>query len=76
MKATVVDLRYKMNSVLQALERNEPVTILYHGKPKGVITPVSVSTKMAVKEHPFFGMKAAEGESVAAVMERVRGGRH
>lgn len=35
MKATVVDLRYKMNDVLKALDRNETVTILYHGKVKG-----------------------------------------
>ena len=28
MKATVVDLRYKMNDVLKALDRNEKVTVL------------------------------------------------
>ena len=35
MKATVVDLRYKMNDVLKVLDRNEKVTILYRGKVKG-----------------------------------------
>jgi len=39
MKASVVDLRYKMNDILKALERNEEVTVLYHGKVKGVIVP-------------------------------------
>ncbi len=39
MKATVVDLRYKINDVLKALARNEKVTVLYHGKVKGVIIP-------------------------------------
>lgn len=34
-----MDLRYKMNDVLKALDRNERVTILYHGKIKGVIVP-------------------------------------
>ncbi len=27
MKATVVDLRYKMNDILKALDRNEKVTV-------------------------------------------------
>ncbi len=39
MEASIVDLRYKMNDVLKALERNEKVTILYRGKPKGLIIP-------------------------------------
>ena len=34
MKASIVDLRYKMNTILKALDRNEAVTILYHGKEK------------------------------------------
>jgi len=29
MKATIVDLRYKMNEVLKALDKRETVTILY-----------------------------------------------
>ncbi len=32
MKASIVDLRYKMKEILRALERRETVTILYHGK--------------------------------------------
>ena len=32
MKASIVDLRYKMKEVLAALKRNETVHILYHGK--------------------------------------------
>ncbi len=34
MTASVVELRYKMNDVLKALNRNEDVSILYHGKVK------------------------------------------
>ena len=30
MEASIVDLRYKMKGVLQALERNECVNIYYH----------------------------------------------
>lgn len=35
MKASILDLRYNMKSVLKALERNEEIEILYHGKVKG-----------------------------------------
>jgi len=56
MKASVVDLRYKMNDVLKALERNENVTVLYRGKVKGVIVPAEQNHSMKMKDHPFFGM--------------------
>ncbi len=39
MKASVDDLRYKMNEVLKALDRREKVTLIYHGKVKGTIVP-------------------------------------
>ena len=46
MKATVVDLRYRMKEVLKALDRNEDVKILYHGKTKGVISALAVARKI------------------------------
>ncbi|RMH02815.1 MAG: type II toxin-antitoxin system Phd/YefM family antitoxin [Nitrospirae bacterium] len=58
MKATIVDLRYKMNDILKALERNEAVTVLYHGKVKGIITPAKRQVLKKIKDHPFFGMSA------------------
>ena len=76
MKASVVDLRYKMNTILKALDRNEVVTILYHGKEKGIITPIKKPTKMAITDHPFFRMKAGEEESVEDTMNRIRGTRY
>jgi len=65
MKASVVDLRYKMEDVLRALDRNEKVTILYHGKAKGIITPASNEKYKKVKEHPFFGMSRNDKKSVS-----------
>lgn len=56
MKASVVDLRYKMKDILKALDRKEKVTILYHGNVKGTITPVDNIKPKKIKEHPFFGM--------------------
>ena len=35
MKASIVDLRYKTREILEALERNESVTVLYHGRVRG-----------------------------------------
>ncbi len=90
MKATIVDLRYRMRDVLKALERNEEVEILYHGKIKGVILPVDAASRshavkqehadqqeptLQVKAHPFFAMDASGGD-VEAHMDALRGGRH
>ena len=76
MKAKVVDLRYKMNEVLKALDRNEKVTILYHGKVKGVILPASPEKRMKVQDHHFFGMCRDEGTSVSEILQQIRGGRY
>jgi hypothetical protein len=75
MKATVVDLRYHMNDVLKALDRNESVSVLYRGKVKGIIRPVIESTSARVTDHPFFGM-CPSGDDVGQVMDEIRGGRH
>jgi hypothetical protein len=76
LKASVVDMRYKMNEVLSALDRNESVEILYHGKIKGIIKPVVTKGGRSVREHGFFGMYAGMKETVEASMERLRGGRY
>jgi len=75
MKVSVVDLRYKMNDVLKALDRNEDVNILYHGKLKGIIKAQSSTVKGKIADHPFFGMSKST-ESVEDEMNRLRGGRH
>ena len=74
MNATVLDLRYKMNKVLGALENRESVHVLYHGKVKGIILPVGGSA-VKTMDHAFFGSNKSE-ESVDDVMEGLRGGRH
>ncbi|HVY22712.1 MAG TPA: hypothetical protein VG962_05095 [Steroidobacteraceae bacterium] len=77
MKVSVVDLRYKMNDVLKALERNEDVSILYHGKLKGVLKAQGVRDrgKVRMADHPFFNMNASR-KSVAREMDSLRGGRY
>jgi hypothetical protein len=60
MKATIVDLRYKMNDVLKALDRNEKVTVLYRGKLKGILVPPEKKKNLKITDHPFFGMSAQD----------------
>jgi hypothetical protein len=76
MKASILDLRYKMKQVLKALERNERVTILYHGKEKGIIIPRRNEKKIHIKDHPFFAMNKKEEKSVEKQMEELRGSRY
>ncbi len=75
MKATIVDLRYKMNEVLKALDKRETVTILYHGKVKGKIIPTGIEKSMKVKDHPFFNTDDDDKKSVAQQMKELRGSR-
>ena len=75
MKASVVDLRYRMNEVLKALDRNEDVSILCRGKLKGVIKAAQGKSKRKVSDHPFFNMYK-NGGSVEELMNRLRGGRY
>lgn len=77
MRASVVDLRYKMNDVLKALERNEKVTVLYRGKVKGVIVPTGQNCTRKMKDHPFFGMsKNDTAKSVPELMDELRKSRY
>lgn len=75
MEASIIDLRYKMKEILKALEKNEEVTILYHGKEKGKIIPSKSVSNRKTKDHPFFGMRRKARKSVEAVMKDLRGDR-
>jgi antitoxin (DNA-binding transcriptional repressor) of toxin-antitoxin stability system len=72
MKATVIDLRYKMSEILKALDRRERITLLYHGKTKGIIVPVNENKSVKVVDHPFFNMAKGKEESVAQQMAALR----
>ena len=76
MKASIVDLRYRTKEILQALERNESVTILYHGKVRGVLRPAGKGSPGQVRDHPFFAMYVDAAESVQEQMDRLRKPRH
>jgi len=74
MKASVVDLRYRMKDVLRALERNEAVTVLHRGEVKGTIQPLTRPT-MKASAHPFFASLKDES-SVREVLDELRGPRY
>ncbi len=76
MKASFLDLRRRMRDVLRALDRNEPVTLLYRGRKKAVMYPIADSDdeRRPLTEHPAFGiwMDRKEMQNVAAYVRRLR----
>ena len=72
MKASIVDLRYKSKEILKALDRNETVTVLYHGKVKGILSPVTKKSSSKVKDHDFFAMNKVAKVSVLEELESLR----
>jgi antitoxin (DNA-binding transcriptional repressor) of toxin-antitoxin stability system len=76
MKATIVDLRYKMNDILKALNQNETITVSYHGKVKGILVPAKKKENVKITDHAFFGMSKTDQRTVAQVMKDLRGNRY
>ena len=76
MKASILDLRRRMAEVLRALDRNEPVKILYRGRERAILLPARNDRRrtITVKEHPAFGMwkDHEELKDVAAHVRQLR----
>ncbi len=72
MQATIVDLRYHMKEVLQALRRNETVSVLYHNKVVATIVPEQPERKGSVKDHPFSRLLSQEEFSVEDQISQLR----
>ncbi len=74
MRASFVDLRRKSAEIIRALQRNEPVTVLYRGKPAAVMQPIGRETARVpakAADHPAFGLWA-DREDLADVVAYVR----
>jgi hypothetical protein len=73
MKASILDLRRRMAEVLRALDRNEPVKILYRGRERAILLPTRKRRQEAltIKKHPAFGMWK-DYEEIADVVAHVR----
>ncbi len=77
MKATFVDLRKRSSDIIDALNRNEAVTVYYRGRPKAIMRPITKKTSRAsgsVKDHRSFGMWAdrADMADVTAYVKKIR----
>jgi hypothetical protein len=73
MKASIVDLRYRMKDILHALERKEMVQVLHYGKLKGTIIPAKTSLKKkSASEHEFFGCLKEDKGSVEKEIRKLR----
>jgi antitoxin (DNA-binding transcriptional repressor) of toxin-antitoxin stability system len=79
MKASILDLRRRMADVLRALDRNEPVKILYRGRERAVLLPARGPWRegAAIGDHPAFGMwkTRTDLKEVAAYVRALRKGR-
>lgn len=80
MKATFVDLRKKSGEIVRALDRNEQITVLYRGRPKAVMRPISgkgAGQAIKAKDHPAFGLWAGRKDlaAPAAHVRQLRKGR-
>ena len=58
MKATVLDMRRAPKKILDALARNETVTLSHRGKPLARIEPIDSPRRCRAADHPGFGMWA------------------
>ena len=81
MKASFVDLRKKSSEIIQALNRNERITVLYRGKPAAIMQPIDHQGDESVgsaKDHAAFGMWADRDDmkDVAAHVRQLRRGRY
>lgn len=81
MKASFVDLRRKSAAIIRALQRNEPVTVLYRGVPAAIMQPIDQLPDEpigSVKNHAAFGIWADRDdiEDVASHVRRIRRGRY
>jgi antitoxin (DNA-binding transcriptional repressor) of toxin-antitoxin stability system len=77
MKATVLDMRRNPKKILDAIARNETVTLSHRGKPLARIEPIEGAERCSAAEHPAFGMWAdrADMDDPSAYVRELRKGR-
>ncbi len=80
MKVTTKSLRTRAREILDCVDRGEPVTITYRGKPRARLVSVDDDRDTAGKspaDLPVFGMwrDRDEMENVAGVVDSLRRGR-
>jgi len=73
MQVSVLDFRRKMRVILQALERNEVISVFVRGKQKGILYPITADTIGSTKESPAFGMWKDQRDGCLSVHDTMRG---
>ena len=79
MKASLLELRRQTNKVVEAIDKNQKVTLTRRGKPFAVITPTkSEGNGLRVKDHPAFGMHSDlhSKKDVLDYMKKIRSNRY
>jgi antitoxin (DNA-binding transcriptional repressor) of toxin-antitoxin stability system len=77
MKATILDMRRNPRKILDAIARNETVSLTSRGKPVARIEPIARAGKRKASEHAAFGMWSdrADMADPAAYVRKLRKGR-
>ena len=74
MKATILDMRRNPRKILDAIARNEVVTLTSRGKAVARIEPIRNAERPSMKDQDAFGMWAERSDmsDPAAYVRRVR----
>jgi antitoxin (DNA-binding transcriptional repressor) of toxin-antitoxin stability system len=77
MKITFLDLKTKPNKLLEALSRQEEITLSSEGRDIASVVPLENKKKLKVTEHPAFGIweKASGLDDVPLIVRNLRKGR-
>lgn len=77
MKASILDMRRNPKKILEAIERNEVVTLTRRGKSVARIEPIGGSKRPSAAEHEAFGMWAERDDMAnpSACVREMRKGR-
>ena len=77
MRVSAGELPHKMKEVMDTLDRNEQVTLLYRGKERAVIVPAEDKRwkRISAAEHPACGMWKDRDDlkDVPGFVRRIRG---
>jgi prevent-host-death family protein len=78
MKATLLDLRRNPGKILEAIERNETVTLSKRGREIAIIVPKNqAKAAVSIKDSPAFGMwkDRTDMRDPSAYVRKLRKGR-
>lgn len=77
MEATILDMRRNPKKILEAIERNEVVTLTMRGKPVARIEPIGSGKRISAADHEAFGMWAGRDDMTnpSANVREMRKGR-